>query len=53
MKALPPAMSKQGGGLAKFIGNPNAVTKAMDLPAAQQTVDVSATDVTSKPTIAP
>ena len=53
MKALPPAMSKQGGGLAKFIGNPNAVTKAMDLPAAQQTVDVSATDVTPKPTIAP
>jgi len=53
MKALPPAMSKQGGGLAKFIGNPNAITKAMDLPAAQQTVDVSATDVTPKPTIAP
>ena len=53
MKALPPAMSKQGGGLAKFIGNPNAVTKAMDLPAAQQTVDVSATDVTPKPTVAP
>ena len=53
MKALPPAMSKQGGGLAKFIGDPNAITKAMDLPAAQQTVDVSATDVTSKPTIAP
>ena len=53
MKALPPAMSKQGGGLAKFIGDPNAITKAMDLPAAQQTVDVSATDVTPKPTIAP
>ena len=53
MKSLPPAMSKQGGGLAKFIGNPNAITKAMDLPAAQQTVDVSATDVTPKPTIAP
>ena len=53
MKALPPAMSKQGGRLAKFIGDPNAITKAMDLPAAQQTVDVSATDVTPKPTIAP
>ena len=53
MKALPPAMSKQGGGLAKFIGDPNAITKAMDLPAAQQTGDVSATDVTPKPTIAP
>tara|TARA_B100000214_G_scaffold299621_1_gene229799 strand:+ start:493 stop:1830 length:1338 start_codon:yes stop_codon:yes gene_type:complete len=53
MKALPPAMSKQGGGLAKFIGNPNAITKAMDLPAAQQTVDVSATDVTPKPVLAP
>ena len=53
MRALPPAMSKQGGGLAKFIGDPNAITKAMDLPAAQQTVDVSATDVTPKPTIAP
>ena len=53
MKALPPAMSKQGGGLAKFIGNPNAITKAMDLPAAQQTVDVSSTDVTPKPVLAP
>ena len=53
MKALPPAMSKQGGGLAKFIGNPSAITKAMDLPASQQTVDVSATNVASKPVIAP
>ena len=49
MLALPPAMSKQGGGLAKFIANPNAITKAMDIPAAQQTVDVSAADVTPKP----
>ena len=40
MLALPPAMSKQGSGLAKFIANPNAITKAMDIPAAQQTVDV-------------
>ena len=38
MKALPPAMSKQGGGLAKFVGNPSAITKAMDLPASQQTL---------------
>ena len=53
MKALPPAMSKQGVGLSKFIANPSALTKAMDLPASQQTVDVSATDVTPKPTIAP
>ena len=53
MLALPPAMSKQGGGLAKFIANPNAITKAMDIPAAQQTVDVSAADVTPKPTVAP
>ena len=53
MKALPPAMSKQGGGLAKFIGNPSAITKAMDLPASKQTVDVSATNVTPKPTVAP
>ena len=53
MKALPPAMSKQGGGLAKFIGNPSAITKAMDLPASQQTVDVSATNVASKPVVAP
>jgi len=53
MKALPPAMSKQGGGLAKFVGNPSAITKAMDLPASQQTVDVSATDATPKPVIAP
>ena len=53
MLALPPAMSKQGGGLAKFIANPNAITKAMDIPAAQQTVDVSSADVTPKPTVAP
>ena len=53
MKALPPAMSKQGVGLSKFIANPSAITKAMDLPASKQTVDVSATDVTSKPTIKP
>ena len=53
MKALPPAMSKQGGGLAKFVGNPSAITKAMDLPASQQTVDVSATDATPKPVVAP
>ena len=53
MLALPPAMSKQGGGLAKFIANPSAITKAMDIPAAQQTVDVSATDVAPKPTVAP
>ena len=53
MKALPPAMSKQGGGLAKFIGNPSAITKAMDLPASQQTVDISATDTTPKPVVAP
>ena len=53
MLALPPAMSKQGGGLAKFIANPSAITKAMDIPAAQQTVDVSAADVTPKPTVAP
>ena len=46
-------MSKQGGGLAKFIANPNAITKAMDIPAAQQTVDVSSADVTPKPTVAP
>ena len=53
MKALPPAMSKQGVGLSKFIANPSAITKAMDLPASKQTVDVSATDVTSKPIIKP
>ena len=53
MKALPPAMSKQGVGLSKFIANPNAITKAMDIPASKQTVDVSATDVTPKPTIKP
>jgi len=53
MLALPPAMSKQGDGLAKFIANPSAITKAMDIPAAQQTVDVSATDVAPKPTVAP
>ena len=53
MKALPPAMSKQGGGLAKFIANPSAITKAMDLPASQQTVDISATDTTPKPVVAP
>ena len=53
MKALPPAMSKQGVGLSKFIANPSALTKAMDLPASKQTVDVSATDVTPKPVVAP
>lgn len=53
MKALPPAMSKQGVGLSKFIANPNAITKAMDIPASKQTIDVSATDVTPKPTIKP
>ena len=53
MKALPPAMAKQGGGLAKFIANPSAITKAMDIPASQQIVDVSSTDVTPKPTVAP
>ena len=53
MKALPPAMSKQGVGLSKFIADPNAVASAMGVPASKQTVDVSATDVTSKPTIKP
>ena len=53
MKALPPAMSKQGVGLSKFIANPSALTKAMDLPASKQTIDVSATDVTPKPVVAP
>ena len=53
MKALPPAMSKQGVGLSKFIADPSAVGKAMGVPASKQTVDVSATDVTSKPTIKP
>jgi len=53
MKALPPAMSKQGVGLSKFIANPSALTKAMDLPASKQIVDVSATDVTPKPVVAP
>ena len=53
MKALPPAMAKQGGGLAKFIANPSAITKAMDIPASQQIVDVSSTNVTPKPTVAP
>ena len=53
MKALPPAMSNQGIGLSKFISNPSAITKAMGIPASQQTVDVSATDVTSKSKVAP
>ena len=53
MKALPPAMLNQGIGLSKFISNPSAITKAMGIPASQQTVDVSATDVTSKPKVAP
>ena len=53
MKALPPAMSNQGIGLSKFISNPSAITKAMGIPASQQTVDVSATDVTSRPKVAP
>ena len=53
MKALPPAMSNQGGGLAKFIKNPAAIQKAMDIPASQQTIDISATDVTPKPIVKP
>ena len=53
MKALPPAMLNQGIGLSKFISNPSAITKAMGIPASQQTVDVNATDVTSKPKVAP
>ena len=53
MKALPPAMLNQGIGLSKFISNPSAITKAMGIPASQQTVDVSATDVTSKSKVAP
>lgn len=53
MKALPPAMSNQGIGLSKFISNPSAITKAMGIPASQQTVDVSSTDVTSRPKVAP
>jgi len=53
MKALPPAMSNQGIGLSKFISNPSAITKAMGIPASQQTVDVNATDVTSRPKVAP
>ena len=53
MKALPPAMSNQGIGLSKFISNPSAITKAMGIPASQQTVDVSATDVTSKSKVVP
>ena len=39
MKALPPAMLNQGIGLSKFISNPSAITKAMGIPASQQTVD--------------
>ena len=53
MKALPPAMLNQGIGLSKFISNPSAITKAMGIPASQQTVDVNATDVTSRPKVAP
>tara|TARA_B100001109_G_scaffold1527_1_gene1244 strand:- start:4481 stop:5830 length:1350 start_codon:yes stop_codon:yes gene_type:complete len=53
MKALPAAMSNQGSGLAKFIADPAAIQKAMDIPASQQTIDVTATDVTPKPTIKP
>ena len=46
-------MLNQGIGLSKFISNPSAITKAMGIPASQQTVDVSATDVTSKSKVAP
>ena len=46
-------MSNQGIGLSKFISNPSAITKAMGIPASQQTVDVNATDVTSRPKVAP
>ena len=53
MKALPPAMSNQGIGLSKVRSNPSAITKAMGIPASQQTVDVNATDVTSRPKVAP
>jgi len=53
MKALPPAMLNQGIGLSKFISNPSAITKAMGIPASQQTVDVNATDVTSRSKVAP
>ena len=53
MKALPPAMLNQRIGLSKFKSNPSAITKAMGIPASQQTVDVSATDVTSKSKVAP
>ena len=45
MKALPPAMSNQGIGLSKFISNPSAITKAMGIPASQQTA-VSNTHLT-------
>ena len=46
-------MLNQGIGLSKFISNPSAITKAMGIPASQQTVDVDATDVTSRPKVAP
>ena len=46
-------MLNQGIGLSKFISNPSAITKAMGIPASQQTVDVNATDVTSRPKVAP
>ena len=47
MKALPPAMSSVGSGL---ILSKSHMQKAMDIPASQQTIDISASTV---PEVAP
>jgi len=47
MKALPPAMSSVGSGL---VLSKSHMQKAMDIPASQQTIDVSATPVSSPAT---
>ena len=53
MKALPPAMSKQGGGLAKFIGDPNAITKAIEFAIENHKSDkISSWCITAKEHIA-
>ena len=46
-------MSKIGESFSKFIGNSNAVKRAMNIPASEQTVDVKATSLGTEPIVKP
>ena len=50
---MPKSMSKIGESFSKFIGNSNAVKRAMNIPASEQTVDVKATSLGTEPIVKP